>query len=31
MKKQGFILQSKCDFIMETEIHNDHIYKLSIV
>ncbi|WP_414153675.1 hypothetical protein [Psychrosphaera haliotis] len=30
-EKQGFTLQKTCDFIMETEIHEDHIYELSVV
>ena len=30
-EKQGFILLETCDFIMETEIHEDHIYELSVV
>jgi len=28
---QGFILLKKCDFAMETELHEDHIYELSVV
>lgn len=30
-EKQGFMLVKKCDFIMETESHEDHIYELSVV
>jgi len=30
-EKQGFILLKECDFIMETELHEDHVYELSVV
>lgn len=30
-ERQGFRFVNECDFVMETEIHKDHIYELSIV
>ena len=30
-EKQGFKLVSDYDFLMETELHKDHIYELSVV
>lgn len=30
-EKQGFVLLKTCDFVMETEIHKDHIYELPII